>query len=119
MKKKILVLQKQAPYGSSMARDGLDYVLTSAAYDQDISVAFIAEGVWQLVSDQRPEGIAQKSQSAALEVLSLYDVEDLYVCEEDLIERGLKLDQLAVQVKSLSREQIKQLIHEQDAVIGF
>lgn len=119
MKKKILVLQKQAPYGSSLARDGLDYVLTSAAYDQDISIAFIAEGVWQLVSGQHPEGIGQKSQSAALEVLSLYDVEDLYVCEEDLSERHLMLDQLAVQVQPLTRKQITQLIHEQDAVIGF
>lgn len=119
MKKKILVLQKHAPYGSSLARDGLDYVLTSAAYDQDISIAFIADGVWQLMKNQAPDAIGQKSQSAALDVLSLYDIEQLYVCEEDLSERNLSKDDLSVDVELVKREQIQKLINDQDAVIGF
>jgi len=117
--KKILVLQKQAPYGSSLARDGLDYVLTSAAYDQDISMAFIGDGVWQLVKSQQPAEIKQKSQLAALDVLSLYDVEKLYACHEDLNARGLSPQDLGVDVTCIRRAEIKQLMVEQDHVIGF
>lgn len=119
MKKKILVLQKHAPYGSSLARDGLDYVLTSAAYDQEMSIAFIAEGVWQLVNQQNPSEIGQKSQLAALQVLDIYDIENLYVCEEDLQERNLAKEQLGIDVKILNRDSIKQMIQTQDTVIGF
>lgn len=119
MKKKILVLQKQSPYGSSLARDGLDYVLTSAAYDQEISLVFMAEGVWQLHANQSPQNIGQKSQAAALDVLGLYDIENVFVCAEDLSERQLTADDLSVDVEVVNRQFIKGLIQEQDAVIGF
>ena len=119
MSKNILVIQRTAPYGSSLAREGLDYVLTSAAYDQNIQMLFMADGVFQLVKTQDSSDIQLKSHLGAMEVLPLYDIEDLYVIQEDLTERNLTTDQLGLSVKVISRNDAHSLIDQQDHVMGF
>ena len=119
MSKNILVIQRTAPYGSSLAREGLDYVLTSAAYDQNIQMLFMADGVFQLVKAQDSSDIQLKSHLGAMEVLPLYDIEGLYVIQEDLTERNLTADQLGLSVKVISREDAHALIDQQDHVMGF
>lgn len=119
MTKNILVLQTQAPYGTSLARDGLDYVLTSAAYDQNITIVFMNDGIWQLLPNQKPNSIQQKSQISAIEVLSLYDVDELYVCEEDLKKRQVDADCLPQGISIMNRESIRSLMNTQDSIIRF
>jgi sulfur relay (sulfurtransferase) DsrF/TusC family protein len=38
-------------------------VLVAAAFDQDVSLSFIDDGVYQLVEGQNPEGIGMKNFS--------------------------------------------------------
>ncbi|WP_396586621.1 sulfurtransferase complex subunit TusC [Bermanella sp. R86510] len=119
MKTKILVMQRHAPYGASLARDGLDFILTAAAYEQDLSVLFSGDGVFQLLPEQKADVIHAKPQDKALEILPLYDVEQLYVVQEDLLERNISELSLCCPVSIISRQQAKTLIAEQDKVIGF
>jgi len=119
MSKNILVIQRTAPYGSSLAREGLDYVLTSAAYDQNIQMLFMGDGVFQLVKDQNSSDIQLKSQLGAMEVLPLYDIEDLYVIEEDLAERNISESDLGLPIKLIKRSDTHTLIEQQDHVMGF
>ena len=119
MSKKILIIQRSAPYGSSLAREGIDYVLTSAAYDQDISLLFLGDGIFQLLANQNSKDISLKNQLSALEVLPLYDVENLYATHEDLNDRSITADQLGLKVNLINREDVHQLIDQQDHVMGF
>lgn len=119
MNKNILVIQRTAPYGSSLAREGIDYVLTSAAYDQNISLLFLGDGVFQLLAEQDSKNIQLKNQLSALEVLPLYDIENLYITEEDLAERNLNKEQLGLNVNIISRSHVHTLIAQQDHVVGF
>lgn len=119
MTKNILVIQRTAPYGSSLAREGIDYVLTSAAYDQNISLLFLGDGVFQLLGKQDSKSIQLKNQLSALEVLPLYDIENLYLTEEDLAERNLSKEQLGLSVNIISRNDVHALIAKQDHVVGF
>ena len=119
MAKDILIIQRSAPYGSSLAREGLDYVLTAAAYEQNISLLFLGDGVFQLLKNQDSQDISLKNQLSALEVLPLYDIENLYVIKEDLAERALNEDSLGLPVKLISREESKILMNEQDHILGF
>jgi len=119
MSKNILVIQRTAPYGSSLAREGLDYVLTSAAYDQNIQMLFMGDGVFQLVKNQNSTDIQLKSQLGAMEVLPLYDIEDLYVIKEDLAERNLSESDLGLPIKVIKRRDTHTLIEQQDHVMGF
>jgi tRNA 2-thiouridine synthesizing protein C len=115
----ILILQRQAPYGSSLAREGLDFVLTSAAYDQNLSVLFLADGVFQLLDNQNSKDIGLKNHAAALEVLPLYDVENLYAIDEDLKSRSITPSDIIEGIKIISRKQGKQLIQQHNKIIGF
>jgi tRNA 2-thiouridine synthesizing protein C len=119
MTKSILVIQRTAPYGSSLGREGLDYVLTSAAYDQNISLLFLGDGVFQLLKNQQSKNIELKSQLSALEVLPMYDIEKLYITEEDLSERNLTQGQLGIKVNIIKRADVHSLIEQQNHVVGF
>ena len=119
MTHKILIIARTAPYGSSLAREGLDYVLTSAAYDQDISLLFSGDGLFQLMKQQQPQQINLKSQIGAMEILPLYDIEKLFAVEEDLIERNINTEELGMEVTIIKRSEVSQLIYSQDKVLSF
>ena len=119
MTSKILIIQRTAPYGSSLAREGLDYVLTSAAYDQDISLLFLGDGVFQLLKDQQSQSINLKPQGSALEILPLYDITQIYAVKEDLDERQILEKDLIIPVKTLLRHEVSPFIKQQDKVVGF
>lgn len=115
----ILILQRHAPYGSSIAREGLDFILTSAAYDQNLTVLFLGDGVFQLLDNQNSQAIDLKNHGSALEVLPLYEVENLLAVEEDLIDRGISHNQLISGINIINREQSKAIITQHTKVIGF
>ena len=46
--KKIMHVMREAPHGTIYTYEGLEMILIMAAYDQDISVAFIDDGVYAL-----------------------------------------------------------------------
>ena len=115
----ILILQRHAPYGSSIAREGLDFILTSAAYDQNLTVLFLGDGVFQLLKNQDTKTISLKNHASALEVLPLYDVENLFAVEEDLTERNIDRLQLIDGIDIINRKQSKAIIAQHKKVIGF
>ncbi len=119
MTTKLLIIQRSAPYGTSLAREGLDYILTSAAYDQDISLLFLGDGVFQLLKDQEAQKIQLKSQISAMEILPLYDIEKLYAIKEDLDERNLSIQMLGIEITIISRSQVSELTQQQDKVLAF
>ncbi len=50
MIKKFLYLNRKAPYGSIYALESLEVVLIGAAFDQDVCLAFVDDGVFQLTN---------------------------------------------------------------------
>lgn len=119
MTQKILVMQRQAPYGNSLAREGVDYILTCAAYDQELTILFSGDGVFQLLDNQQCEHINLKTHLGAIKLFELYDVENTFVVSEDLNERNIKPENLGVNVKIISRLEAKALIKTQQHIIGF
>ena len=92
--KKFMFVNRKAPYGTIYALESLEVVLISAAFDQDVSLAFVDDGVYQLKSDQSTDGIGMKNFSPTYKALGDYDINKLYVEKESLEERGLSLDDL-------------------------
>ena len=92
--KKFMFVNRKAPYGTIYALESLEVVLISAAFDQDVSLAFIDDGVYQITKGQDTTGIGQKNFSKAYQALGDYDINKLYVEKESLEERGLTLDDL-------------------------
>jgi tRNA 2-thiouridine synthesizing protein C len=92
--KKFFYLNRKAPYGTIYAWESLEVVLIGAAFDQDVSLAFVDDGVYQLTKGQNTGEIGMKNFSPTYSALGDYEVKKIYVEKESLAERGLSLDDL-------------------------
>ncbi len=115
--KKIMHIIRRAPHGTIYSYEALETVLIMAAYDQDISMAFIDDGVYALKKDQDTSEIEIKGYMKTFTALDDYDVEKLYVDRQSLEERGLTKDDLIVDVEVLESAEIGKLMAEQDSII--
>ncbi len=117
--KKFMFVNRKAPYGTIYALEGLEVVLISAAFDQDVSLAFCDDGVYELKKGQDTKAIGVKNFSPTYRALEGYDIEKLYVEKESLEARGLTEDDLLVDVQVLSSAELGAMMAEQDVVISF
>ncbi len=131
--KKFLYVNRKAPYGTIYALESLEVVLIGAAFDQDVSLAFLDDGVFQLTKGQDTKEIGVKNFSPTFRALGDYDVTKLYVEKESLEERGLSADDLQEimyededddwaekpSIRIVSRAEMADLMAEQDVVLSF
>lgn len=117
--KKFMFINRKPPYGTIYALESLEVVLISAAFDQDVSLAFFDDGVYQLVKGQNTQAVGIKNHSPTYRALEGYDIEKLYVEKESLEVRGLTPDDLVVPVQQLTRAELGKLIESQDVVLSF
>ena len=133
MAKKFMYMNTKAPYGTVYALESLEVVLIGAAFEQDVSLAFIGDGVYQLTKGQDTQGIGMKNFSPTYAALGDYDVNKIYVEKESLEERGLSLDDLQHlvwedededwaekdSIRLVSRSELADVIDDQDVVLSF
>jgi tRNA 2-thiouridine synthesizing protein C len=117
--KKFMFVNRKAPYGTIYALESLEVVLITAAFDQDVSLAFLDDGIYQLKKGQQTKGIETKNFSPTYRALEGYDIEKLYVEKESLEARGLTEDDLLVDVTVLGRKELGELMGQQDVVLSF
>ena len=117
--KKFMFVNRKPPHGTIYALESLEVVLITAAFDQDVSLVFLDDGVFQLRKGQQTKGIETKNFSPTYRALDGYDIEKLYVEKESLDARGLTEDDLLVDVMVLDRKALGKLMDEQDVVLSF
>ena len=117
--KKFMFVNRKAPYGTIYALESLEVVLISAAFDQDVSLVFVDDGVYQLKKGQTTDAIGMKNFSPTYRALEGYDVEKLYVSKESLDERGLTEDDLLVDVQVMGKSELADLMDDQDVILSF
>lgn len=131
--KKFLYVNRKAPYGTIYALESLEVVLIGAAFDQDVSLAFLDDGVFQLTRGQSTDGIGIKNFSPTYRALGDYEVTKLYVERESLDERGLTLDDLQQvmyededddwaekpSIRIVNRAEMADIMADQDVVLSF
>jgi len=92
--KKFLYVNRKAPYGTIYAWESLEVVLIGAAFDQEVSLMFLDDGVFQLTKGQDTTGIGMKNFSPTYRTLGDYEVKNIYVDRDSLESRGLTEDDL-------------------------
>ena len=132
-KKKFLYINRKAPYGTIYALESLEVVLIGAAFEQDVSLAFIDDGVFELIDGQDSAGIGMKNFSKTYRALGDFEVRKLYVERESLEERGLtQADLMPIvyedenedyaekpSVHLVDRAEMARIIGENDVVLSF
>ena len=131
--KKFLYVNRKAPYGTIYALESLEVVLIGAAFDQDVSLAFLDDGVFQLTKGQDTGALGVKNFSPTFRALGDYDVTKLFVERESLEERGLSEDDLQdivyededddyeekPSIRIVSRAEMSDIMADQDVVLSF
>lgn len=117
--KKFLYVNRKAPYGTIYALESLEVVLITAAFDQDVSLAFMDDGIYQVVKGQHTKALDVKNFSPTYRALEGYDIEKLYVEKESMEARGLKEDDFIVPVKVINAQEMADLMQSQDVILSF
>ena len=115
--KKFMYVNRRAPYGTIYALECLEVVLITSAFE-DVSLAFLDDGVFQLKKNQDTTGIGMKNFSNTYRALDDYEVEKIYVEKESLEARGLTADDLIIPVQVLSSSELREKLAQQDVVIS-
>lgn len=92
--KKFMYLNRRAPYGTIYAWESLEVVLIGAAFDQEVVLTFVDDGVYQLTKGQDTAGIGMKNFSPTYRTLGDYEVKSIFVDKDSLEARGLTQDDL-------------------------
>ena len=131
--KKLMYVNRKAPYGTIYALESLEVVLIGAAFDQQVSLAFVDDGVYQLARNQSTDGIGMKNFSPTYAALGDYDVRHIYVERESLEARGLTVEDLMPltyededddwaekdSLRVVDSKELATLMGEQDVVLSF
>jgi tRNA 2-thiouridine synthesizing protein C len=116
--KRFMYVNRRAPYGTIYALESLEMVLIAAAFDQDVSVVFLDDGVYQLKKGQDTGAIGMKNFSPTFRALDDYDVEKIYVEKESMEARGLTEDDLVIPVEVVDSAGLREIMANQDVVLG-
>ena len=131
--KKFMYLNRKAPYGTIYAWESLEVVLIGAAFDQEVRLMFVDDGVYQLVKGQDTAGIGMKNFSPTYRTLGDYEVKSIYVDEDSLESRGLTQDDLVAIawedweteeeieniVEVVDAARVSELMDESDVIFSF
>lgn len=131
--KKFLYLNRKSPYGTIYAWESLEVVLIGAAFDQEVKLLFVDDGVYQLTTGQDTTGIGMKNFSPTYRTLGDYEVKNVYVDRDSLEARGLTeedLVQIAWEdweteeeieniVEVVDAARISELMEESDVIFSF
>ena len=131
--KNFMFVNRKAPYGTVYALESLEVVLIGAAFEQDVSLAFVGDGVYQIAKGQDTAGIGMKNFSPTYKALGYYEVTKLYVEKESLEARGLTLDDLMdltwededddyaekPSIRLVSSAELAAVFDDQDVVLSF
>ena len=131
--KRFMYMNRKAPYGTIYALESLEVVLIAAAFDQDVSLVFADDGVYQLMKGQDTDDIGMKNFSPTYSALGDYDIKKIYIEKESLEERGLSLDDLQElkyededddwaekpMINIVSASELADIIEDADVVLNF
>lgn len=116
--KTYLFILRHAAHSGARAQEMLDVILTTAAFDQSVSILLIDDGVFQLKKDQHPENVGLKDTAAIFNALEIYQVYNIYVEINSLQERGLNADELCLSLQTVYRKEVPGLMRQFDLIVG-
>ena len=116
--KKVAIIISSLPHGNAKGREALDIALAASAINH-ISVFFVDDGVFHLLPNQSPEHILMRDYIATFNMLELYDIEDIYVCESSLNTRNLANITHNIACKVINNQSLNQLLNIQEVILTF
>jgi len=103
-----IIINKSALSGIDF-KESIDLALVCAAFDHQVNVIFIGNGIYNLVVNQSYEGLRDKNHLDILKGLKFYDIENVFVEQESLLNNVLQNAELLPSVQVKTRSELRQL----------
>ncbi|OUR61380.1 sulfur oxidation protein DsrF [Colwellia sp. 39_35_sub15_T18] len=117
--KSLALLNSKAPYANNAGKDALDIALVFGSFEQATALFFQGDGVYQLMQGQDGDIISVKDYLKTFSAFEFYDIEDVYVCQQSLIERGLASDFHIEQVQVLNQHDFASKLTTHSTILRF
>ena len=131
--KKFMYVNRKAPYGTIYAWESLEVILIGAAFEQNVTMAFVDDGVFQIAKGHDTSELGIKNFSPTYSALGDYDINKIYVEKESLEARGLTVDDLMKltwedededwaekdSIRVVSSKELAEIMDQQDVVLSF
>ncbi len=85
----LAIINSKAPFSSDFGKDALDVALIFGSFEQKVSLFFQGDGVYQLIANQDGTLVSIKDYLKTFSAFEFYDIEDIYVCQQSLVNRQL------------------------------
>lgn len=117
--KKIMVVSHTSSTHLS-AQESLDMALTAAAFDQDVSLCFCDDGIYQLLTDQSLyQSLGMKELNNIFYALSDYGINKVYADQQSIAKRRLSTNDFSMDVHLLYLADWKKLYRTLDIILHF
>ena len=116
--KTIAWIFRTLPHTDTRGREGLDALLATASYSENLQVFFIDSGVMQLLKNQHPTTVYTRNHIDSFKLLDMYGL-PCYFCQESLHQFGRQQEDLIIQPQPLSKTNIASMIHTCDHILTF
>ena len=116
---KYLYVFTSAPYTGSAGQEGLDAALIGAAFEADVSVLFLHDGVFQLKRGQDASQSMLKQTTKTFAALKDFGIENIYVHDLSLLARGLEPKGLIIEPQLVDSGAVQHLLQQQIRVFTF
>ena len=118
--KSVAIINSKAPYSSSSGKDALDVAFIFGSYEQDVSLFFHGDGVFQLIEQQNSVLIQLKDYLKTFAAFEFYDIERVYVCQKSLEDRGLNNSKFHIDnAVTLNTEAFSEKLHQHKIIFRF
>ncbi|GAA5144019.1 sulfurtransferase complex subunit TusC [Thalassotalea piscium] len=117
--KTVAIVNTKAPFAKTIAKEALDVALIYGSYEQETSLFFQGDGVYQLISGQQPEIINVKNFLKTFSAFEFYDLEKVYICQQSLADRNIKADFHIGNVNVITTHEFSRLLHQHDVLLTF
>jgi tRNA 2-thiouridine synthesizing protein C len=118
MMKKYLFALRKSSYSGLYVQEMIDIILTTAAFEQDVTILLLDDAVFHLKNDQNAINSAYKNTAMLFSILPTMDVDAIFVETQSLLEHGLSADMLTLPVQEVSREDITPFMSQFDIVFA-
>ena len=114
-KKSLLIALTQAPLASSNNQEAFDLALAAASFDQDVTLVFEGDAIYQLTMNQNPSDVGRKNLPKMMKAFPMYGIEKLYI----FMASDTEQIEIPNNIEVLDDQSYRQLLSESDSIIRF
>ncbi|WP_191600762.1 DsrE family protein [Marinomonas algicola] len=117
--KSFLIYLSSSPFSSLSAKEGLDIALVMATFEQPVDLFVNGPALPILYSEQKPTPLHGKNLSKVLPSLEFYDIENIYVLQEEIDRFSSHSPPLWDGITVLSANEWKEKLPSYEHIIRF